>query len=426
MDDSARRRFRMGACLGRGGFGEVYLATMVAPSGLQSVVAVKVLRADVGAQLDAVRRLRDEGRMLANLRHPTVVHAVDLCTLGGRIALVTEYVEGADLSELIRGPDRMGPRALLQVVGAVSDALEAAWSTPGRSGAPMHLIHRDIKPTNIRIGRHGDTKLLDFGIATFQGEEREARTASDLIVGSLPYMAPERFVDRTTEPAADVFSLGCTLFEGLCAGPFYAGGKLKELSRLALRPELHAEHLDQRLGALAGVDARVRALLEGMLAHDPLQRPSSEGVAARCEELGDALGGPSLSSWCRSRTWTKTEGPRDGPLVGQELTEGAVELLEEADESAPVVLHRPLPTVDPGGLAQRDGTVWLADPAPSAPTAPADPAPSTTALAADPPQRGSRALVWVVGLGCAVVAVGAVGVFGLALAGAVATAVGLL
>ncbi|HHO51504.1 MAG TPA: serine/threonine protein kinase, partial [Deltaproteobacteria bacterium] len=214
MDPEPQIHLELGPLLGSGGFGEVYQARMRSRGGLQTVVAVKVTHPNVILLDDAVTRLRDEGLLLARIQHPVVVRALDLLQIQGRLALVTEYVPGADLTRFVQGPDPIPPRALVAVIGRVASALHAAWSAPGPDGAPLRIVHRDIKPSNIRIGRHGEVRLLDFGIARFQGSARES-TTSGVLIGSMPYLAPERLTGCQTLPPADVFGLGCCLYEGL-------------------------------------------------------------------------------------------------------------------------------------------------------------------------------------------------------------------
>src|SRR5689334_13675221 len=101
MESGRQRQFHIHDCLGRGGYGEVYRSTMVAPGGVKLDVAVKLLRVDLDPGNEAVRRLRDEARLLSALRHPAILQVFDLAVLDGRIGLITEYVEGEDLASLI-------------------------------------------------------------------------------------------------------------------------------------------------------------------------------------------------------------------------------------------------------------------------------------------------------------------------------------
>lgn len=334
------RRFELHQCLGRGSFGEVYAASMRSAGGLTTRVAVKLLRADIDLASQAVRRLRDEGRLLARLNHPAILRVYDLVRLDGRLALITELVEGQDLAELISGEDAFGPRALVQAVGHVANALDAALQTPGDNG-PLRMVHRDVKPSNIRIDRHGHAKLLDFGIARFDASDREVRTASDMVVGSIPYMAPERFVQRDVDPSSDVFSLGCTLYEGLVHERFYAGHKVASITAMALRPENYARHLHTRLERLDAWPA-LRELLGRMLEGDWQKRPTAAEVGAALEALADDMEGPSLRLACRDRSWPG-DASIEGDLCGRVLDEG--ELIDQAapdrsrSPAAPVVQH---------------------------------------------------------------------------------------
>jgi len=309
---------------------------MKSQGGIQSTVAIKVLRADLGTEDDAMRRLRDEGRLLARLHHPAILKVYDMVLLEDRVTLVAEYVDGADLAEWTQ---RIPIRALLQVIAAVAGALDVAYSAKGPHGRPMELVHRDIKPTNIRIGRHGEIKVLDFGIAHFQGDEREAKTQTGLVVGSLPYMAPERFASPQVVPASDVFSLGCTLYESLVGAHFLGDGNIRSVSKLALRRSRFETHTDTQLSALEDRDPRVLELLKAVLAYAPEERPTANELSARCEALADELEGPSLRSWCRSQPWPELV-PTDGPLVGKVITEGAIRISDghvQSPRTGPVI-----------------------------------------------------------------------------------------
>ena len=221
--DETRRTFAIRRCLGRGGFGEVYLGTMTHPSGLESQVALKVLRRDVPPDSQAVHRLRDEARLLARAQHPSILRVHDLVILGGRVCLVTEFVDGEDLSGCLRGEQPLPLRGLLQVVADVAGALHAAYNAevPGVDG-PLRIVHRDVKPTNIRLGKSGGVKLLDFGIARTDEMTREAVTAQRHAGSASPrYMAPERFTRASPHPGSDVFSLGIIVWEGIARRKYY-------------------------------------------------------------------------------------------------------------------------------------------------------------------------------------------------------------
>jgi serine/threonine protein kinase len=319
-----RRRFTIGPCLGHGGSGEVYRAVMRSPGGLETEVAVKVLRQGVSSAGDAVRRLRDEGRVLARLNHPAILKVHDLVLLDERVALVTEWIDGQDLSDCIAGADAMGPRAVLQAIGAVADALHAAREAPGPDGVKLELVHRDVKPANIRIGRHGDVKVLDYGIARSDVLPREAFTVGKALAGSPGYVAPERYqTDSRAGPPSDVFSLGCTLYHALVHAPFFAGAS-RDVARLCVDRGPFEAHLAAQMAKVpTELPAEVVALLRSMVDYSPVARPDAEAVARATERLADAMDGPPLRTWCRDRRWTGRAAV-EGPLVGRTLTEGTL------------------------------------------------------------------------------------------------------
>jgi serine/threonine-protein kinase len=317
------RRFSIERCLGSGGFGEVYLARMVSPGGVETEVAVKVLHEGLDPRSQAVQRLRDEARLLGRLNHPAVLKVRDLVLLEDRVALVMEYVPGADLDALLHTPPTIPLRAGVEVCARVADALAAAHSATSPDGAPLELVHRDIKPSNIRIGRHGDVKLLDFGIARAADGKREAKTQTRVTVGSPWYMAPERFDGISDNPASDVYALGCTLFEVCAEGSrLFEALSGREHFMLSVDPKKHDAHLHAHIEPLA-LSGPVRSVLEAMLAYEPATRPSASELAHALDDLAEELGsetGPGLRRWVRS-TALPDAAEASGALVGRMLTE---------------------------------------------------------------------------------------------------------
>ncbi|MCB9689658.1 MAG: protein kinase [Alphaproteobacteria bacterium] len=312
---SSGRRFQVHSCLGRGGFGEVYRATMASSGGVRTEVAIKVLRGDIDPGSDSVKRLRDEGRLLGALRHPAILRVHDLVLLENRVALVTEYVEGDDLDKCM--VPSMPTRALVGVLGEVASALDAAWTTASpTSGHPIHLVHRDVKPANIRIGRHGEVKLLDFGIARATNVVREAQTANNAMMGSYLYMAPERFHEDRVEPPSDIYALGCVLYEGIAGRRLFEGMTLKQIYGTMLLTRKFNAHIEARFAEIPeDLDPSVRQLLAEMLSANADERPSAAEVARRCEDLVEALPGNTLKRWARQREWPlplMTPGVLDG------------------------------------------------------------------------------------------------------------------
>ncbi|MEQ1502620.1 MAG: serine/threonine-protein kinase, partial [Myxococcota bacterium] len=348
---SERRQFHMKACLGRGGFGEVYRATMVSAGGVRTEVAVKVLHVEVDPNSQAVQRLRDEGRMLGAIRHPSVLKVHDLVLLDGRVALVTEFVEGQDLDKALQGSDPVPLRAMVELTAKIAEALDAAFNAAGPTGeGRLELVHRDIKPANIRLGLHGEVKLLDFGIARATNVQREARTETNAMLGSYLYMAPERFLENTASgPAVDVYALGLTLFEGITRRRLFGDMSLKELYLLILDDQKYDAYLRGQLETIPKeVPHQVVALLYRMLGLTPEGRPDHQTLAKTCFQLTDQLTGKTLARWARERVWPPPRTVR-GMLDGSVITETAF------SRSASYDLQLPLPSnIDSGSIDPAD------------------------------------------------------------------------
>lgn len=269
--------------LGEGNFAKVYRARRVGAAGFHKDVAIKVIDEMDG---EAVRRLRDEARMLAFVQHRAIIQVEDLIELGGGWGLVMELVRGVGLD---RVSGKVWPEgAALEVVGEIAGALHVAFHTLGTNGRPLRLLHRDIKPANIMLTHHGDVKLLDFGVAFVSMDSRESVTL-DGVYGSMGYMAPERW-GRKSHQTSDVYSLGVVLWELLTGRRF---------GRAVNDRVPFVERLNRAMTELPDTTSEsVRDLLMDMLTFDPEARPSAGEVEERALALARRAE-VNLRGWCR-------------------------------------------------------------------------------------------------------------------------------
>jgi serine/threonine protein kinase len=275
----AEGRFQLVEVLGRGAYAAVVVARDRARKG-EPLVALKVLRRDHLANATAINRFRDEARILATLDHHNIVRVHDLLDYDGQPVMVMEYVRGASLEELCLGRHkriRLPGVVTMEVARRVALALHDAYhSAVGASDEPMRIIHRDVKPANIMLSDRGEVKLLDFGIAKGDFQDRRAKSLYN-VAGSAGYDAPERRTGNDT-PGADVFALGVTLFVCLTGKPMLlpAGLEVHETS---------ADELVRRVD-VPGVEAgAVQGLLRRMIAFRPAERPSMAAVAAELDAM---------------------------------------------------------------------------------------------------------------------------------------------
>ncbi len=271
--------------LGEGAFGSVCVARL-ADDPLRRLVAIKILKREYAANEKVLYRARDEARLLSRLDHPHIVRVEQLMEVQGRPVIVMELVQGVSLKDtLVTYPKGLPGSVAMEVIRQTALALHVAHhEATDEGGRPLHAIHRDIKPSNMLLSIHGQLKVVDFGIATGQFSERESHTES-LVMGSRPYMAPERMDGAPDTPAVDVFSLGMSLYELLT-------GRTIPLS---VNPTAFAKELTKYLDALEvdglGVAETddLRRLLRATLAYEPASRPQARAIVAELDRLVDAV-----------------------------------------------------------------------------------------------------------------------------------------
>ena len=200
--------------LGCGGMGEVYLAEH---RWLDIPVAIKILRPAFGQDAVAVERFHREARLAAKLNHPNIVRAIDGGTVEDTCYLVTEYLDGFDLEQLVQQTGPLPPAQACWIICQLADALQHAHE--------HQLIHRDIKPQNAMLLNNGSVKLLDLGLARAQWTEAATQmTATGQFMGTVDYVSPEQALDTSAiDHRADIYSLGCTMYFLLTGRPPFAG-----------------------------------------------------------------------------------------------------------------------------------------------------------------------------------------------------------
>jgi DNA-binding beta-propeller fold protein YncE/predicted Ser/Thr protein kinase len=193
--------YRIDSLIARGGMGVVYRATQLA---LERPVALKVIARELADKDGFRERFLSESRLAARLDHPNVVPVYDAREEDGELIVAMRLVEGGDLRRLIDREGPLEPARAVALLAQVADALDAAHAAG--------IVHRDVKPHNILVeGEHA--YLSDFGLAkAFEGTGAGSGAS---IVGTVEYMAPEQWRGERVGPAADIYSLGCVLYEAL-------------------------------------------------------------------------------------------------------------------------------------------------------------------------------------------------------------------
>ncbi len=270
--------YRIDALIARGGMGVVYRATHL---GLERQVALKVIARELADRGGFRERFLRESRLAARLDHPSVVPIFDSREVDGELLVAMRLVEGGDLRRLIDREGPLPPERATALLSQVADALDAAHAAG--------IVHRDVKPHNILV--EGDRAFLtDFGLAKALDESGAASGAS--VVGTAEYMSPEQWRGGSIGPAADVYSLGCVLFEATTGVPPYA------------RRESDTE---------PEIPEGLEDVIERAVAKDPADRFHSAGalVAAARQRQGSELRPTKVLSaeWEEARTRELGAGP---------------------------------------------------------------------------------------------------------------------
>lgn len=283
-------RFQVISLAGTGGMGAVFRALDTRTG---QVVALKVLLSSM--KPDAETRFEREARALSELNHPAVVRYVGRGrTSQGQPYLAMEWVEGETLCSKLRS----GPLSVAETIalGArIADALSAAHA--------QHIVHRDVKPANIILegGALDRAKLVDFGIATLPGAARA--TDSGTIVGTPSYMAPEQARGAPViEPCADIFSLGCVLYECITGEPAFEGPQVVAvLARIVFEP------LPLLRERGHNVPRALDELLSRMMAKSPADRVTRAADVARSLSAISALSESSVERLAAPAALTSAE-----------------------------------------------------------------------------------------------------------------------
>ncbi|MDH5242575.1 MAG: protein kinase, partial [Chloroflexota bacterium] len=265
-------RYRLGPLIGRGGMATIHRATDIR---VEREVAVKLLRPEVGRDVELAQRFRREALAATVLRHPNIVACLDAGTDGDQPFLVMELVDGEDLAARLKRGGRLAPEQVSRIGLDIARGLGVAHV--------RGIVHRDVKPGNILLAADGRAMITDFGIARLAADAEASRPGTTL--GSVHYFSPEQARGLTTTPASDVYGLGLVLYESLTGTRAWAGDTAEAiaLARVGAAPPSARVAIPQIPAALDAVVLRA-------MAPEPGDRfPSGAAMAAALEPIVAAV-----------------------------------------------------------------------------------------------------------------------------------------
>lgn len=364
--------------------GRVWVARELNAPGRARLVAVKTALAEDGATESFYKVLFDEARIASLLTHPNVctIHGAERAR--GVVYLTMDYSDGGSLRELIDAlPEhRLDVPLAVRIIARVCSGLHAAHELLGEDGEPLHVVHRDVSPQNILISTTGQVRLTDFGVAKARGQIH-APTQTGEVKGKLSYMAPEQVTTRDIDRRADIFALGCVLYEATVGQRPYAGG-----DALATLYQLLEEPLTPPSARRPGYPPELEKIVLRAMERD------RDARYATAEELGRALEKFLVAEKAM------VSDTRVADLVKKTLAESIAsrsnaisEAIQAIEDEKTRVRQPSVPGVE-GSVATAMPSA--AKPAP-APASVADPTLSGTSLTGQLPKRSQRVVMLALG-----------------------------
>lgn len=268
--------------VGEGGMGVVYRGR---DPRLARDIAIKILAKESSQDAEATARLEREARAIAALSHPNILAIHDIGRENGSVYVVTELLEGATLREQMR-QQPVNWRRAVEIGAEIAEGLAAAHAKA--------IVHRDLKPENVFVTSDGRVKILDFGLAQtdpslLQRDEsnipttRWFQTEPGTVIGTLGYMSPEQLRGEAVDPTADIFSLGCILYEMVTAKkPFHRESGAATIAAI-LKDDLPREELS------ASAPSEVQRIIEGCVEKSPAMRfQSARDLALTLRAIGSS------------------------------------------------------------------------------------------------------------------------------------------
>jgi serine/threonine-protein kinase len=275
-----------------GGMATVYLGRVVGEGGFERLVALKVMHPHIASDPDFVAMFLDEARLAARIRHNNVVSTIDIQKTDAAMFLVMEYVDGPTLQELRKHlktrAERVPVGIVLRVFIDILSGLHEAHELRDNAGKPFHLVHRDVSPHNILIGRDGAAKLTDFGVA--RAEARLSMTRGGQLKGKIAYMAPEQILGEPIDRRSDVYAAGVCMWEALAGKRLFRAPNDGALVHLVLQGK------PERAGQFQDVPPQVEAVVSKAISRQPGERFADalqmiEAIEAAAREADIAVPG---------------------------------------------------------------------------------------------------------------------------------------
>jgi Protein kinase domain len=286
------QRYRIVALLGRGGMGEVYRAEDLK---LSQMLAIKFLPDALSRDEAALARFHAEVRIARQVSHPNVCRVFDIGDENGVAFLTMEYVDGEDLSSLVRRIGRLPPDKAAEVSRQICAGLAAAHD--------RGVVHRDLKPANVMLDGTGKARITDFGLAGIAAQIQGAEVRA----GTPAYMAPEQLAGKEVTVRSDIYSLGLVMYEILTGKRAYEATTVAELMKAR-----ESGTLTNPSSFVKDLDPLMERVILRCLDRDPAKRPATALQVAAALPGGDPLAAALAAGETPSPEMVAASGETEG------------------------------------------------------------------------------------------------------------------
>jgi serine/threonine protein kinase len=308
-------RYLILARLGEGGMGRVYLGEHMK---MNRQCAIKVMNPNLVNDTDSSTRFAREASNAARILHPNVAAVFDYGEADKIVYLVMEFVDGEPLSKILEREGPLDPRRAVDLARQIADGLAAAHE--------LGIVHRDLKPDNVIVTRSRNQrevpKVVDFGIAkAVTGLDQEGLTRSGLVIGTPEYMAPEQLLGDPVDARADVYSLGCILYQMLSGIQAFAGDTREQM----IRRRLHEAPPHVR-EIVPGIPRQLDGLIAKMLARSAKDRLANGGEVRDALDPSTILAGYDDTPHTGPRARPNLQATRVGPVAPNAALQATVRM----------------------------------------------------------------------------------------------------
>jgi len=297
-DDESFGPFVILEQLGEGGMATVHRAEMIGADGFRKDVALKRLHTDRTVSRESIEAFVHEAQLASRLHHPHIAQVYDLGKVEGTYYIAMELIIGPTLTKVIaQARDAAGSVPLpiaLEILIQLCDALDHAHDLRDEHGAPLHLVHRDVSPSNVILSSEGNVKLIDFGIA--KAKSSRATTADGVIKGKFGYLAPEYTYGRL-DHRADLWGVGVIAYELLTGHRLFSGD-----SDFEVLEKVRTMQIPKPSYLRAGISPALDEIVLNVLERNPDERIQSAGalraaLASEAQRLGCVANSRKIRDW---------------------------------------------------------------------------------------------------------------------------------